>query len=150
MNGLRIQQLDMADAHDVAAVAKYQEYLFPNDAPVDPASSLWWVVREKTGGRDAGAFAGFAGLRVAFPDSPVVGYLSLCGVAGWARGLGIQRALIRKRIAKAKELGVLRVVTDTYNNPASANNLIACGFRTYMPDEPWKADGSVYWFKDLT
>lgn len=146
MKGLRIQQLDMAYPKEVALVQLLQKALFPNDAPVDPASSMWWAVREP-GYR---LVIGFAGLRVPFPDSPVTGYLSLCGVGRRWRGMGIQRALIRKRIAMARKLGVLRVVTDTYNNPASANNLIACGFRTYMPDAPWKADGAVYWFKDLT
>lgn len=144
MKGLRIQQLDMANSPDVALVQSHQAILFPNDHPVDTRSSLWWVVTFH------GVVVGFAGLRVPFPDSPVTGYLSLCGVCPSLRGMGIQRALIRKRIAMARKLGVLRVVTDTYNNPASANNLIACGFRTYMPDEPWKADGAVYWFKDLT
>lgn len=145
MKGLRIQQLDMANLVHVEIVRAYQASLFPNDAPVDPASSIWWVARSAFG-----VTVGFAGLRVPFPDSPVTGYLSLCGVDRFARGLGVQRALIRKRLVMARKLGVLKVVTDTYNNPASANNLIACGFRTYMPTEPWKADGAVYWFKDLT
>lgn len=144
MKGLRIRQLDMAAPEDVAWVLRLQGYLFPSDVTVDPASSIWWVARV------CGVDIALAGLRVPFPDSPVTGYLSLCGVESAFRGRGIQRALIRKRIAMARKLGVLKVVTDTYNNPASANNLIACGFRTYMPDEPWKADGAVYWFKDLT
>lgn len=144
MRGVRITQLDMAIPGNVQLVRSHQGTLFPADVPVDPLSSIWWVAKS------FGVVVGFAGLRVPFPHSSVTGYLSLCGVYPSFRGHGIQRALIRKRIAMARKLGVLRLVTDTYNNPASANNLIACGFRTYMPDEPWKADGAVYWFKDLT
>lgn len=148
MKGLRILALDVSNAGVADAVATWQTSLFPSDAPVDIPSSLWWWARVKPA-TGLSFCVGLAGLQVGHQGDAVTGYLSLAGVVpGW-RGLGIHKDLIRKRITKARELGLLRLVTDTYNNPASANNLIDLGFRTFMPDAPWKADGAVYWFKDL-
>jgi hypothetical protein len=41
------------------------------------------------------------------------------------------------------------IITDTSDNPSSANNLIACGYRIYRPTEPWGFNHTIYWTKDL-
>jgi hypothetical protein len=41
------------------------------------------------------------------------------------------------------------IVTDTTDNPSSANNLIACGYRIYAPENPWGFTHTIYWSKDL-
>jgi len=45
----------------------------------------------------------------------------------------------------AKEKGMNWLVTDTNDNPASGNSLIACGFKLFEPTVPWAAKGAIYW-----
>jgi len=45
----------------------------------------------------------------------------------------------------AKKLGWSWVITDTTNNPASANSLISCGFKIYRPGNPWSFRNAIYW-----
>jgi hypothetical protein len=45
----------------------------------------------------------------------------------------------------AKALGMNWVITDTNENPASANNLIATGFKMFEPSEPWGFKTALYW-----
>jgi L-amino acid N-acyltransferase YncA len=61
------------------------------------------------------------------------------------RGQGIQKRLIRVRLRQARALGWNWVVTDTHDNPASSNSLIARGFKLFDPSKPWGADKTLYW-----
>ena len=78
-----------------------------------------------------------------------MGYLKRAGVRLPHRGQGLQRRFVRVREAQARREGFSALVTDTSDNPSSANNLIACGYRIYRPDEPWGFPHTIYWFKDL-
>jgi GNAT superfamily N-acetyltransferase len=60
-------------------------------------------------------------------------------------GHGLQTKLIKARLAQAKKLGWNWVITDTTDNPASANSLINAGFKIYTPSEPWSYKHSIYW-----
>jgi hypothetical protein len=48
-------------------------------------------------------------------------------------------------VRKARELGWNWVITDTTDNPASANSLINAGFKIYTPSSPWSYKHSIYW-----
>jgi GNAT superfamily N-acetyltransferase len=72
-------------------------------------------------------------------------YLCRAGVLPAHRGQGLQKRLIRARIQVAKEKGMNWLVTDTNDNPASGNSLIACGFKLFEPTVPWAANGAIYW-----
>lgn len=74
-------------------------------------------------------------------------YLNRSYVLPEHRGHGLQRRLIKARVDRAREMGGKTCTSDTYNVPASTNNLIACGFRAYAPEQPWRSgdDGVVYW-----
>ena len=65
------------------------------------------------------------------------------------QGNGLQKRLIRARVAKARALGYKWVVTDTYDNPASANSLIASNFKLFKPSDPWAGSGSLFWLRKL-
>ena len=107
----------------------------PSDTPIDPTEHRWWGLYVGT------ELAGFASL------DPETGYLSRAGVLPAFRGRGGQLKLIKAREKAARALGLPLLTSDTYNNPASANNLIACGFRMYQPSFP--VDGVCYWRKPL-
>jgi predicted acetyltransferase len=61
------------------------------------------------------------------------------------RGQGLQKKFIRVRIRQAKALKMNWVITSTFDNPASANSLIACGFKMFNPTKPWMAKNTSYW-----
>lgn len=124
---------------DVRALHKE---LFPADAHPDYSAGDWWLLY-------VGAeLAGFAGLHssVQWGDA---GYLVRSGVRGKFRGKGLQRRLIRLRERQARARGWKWAITSTYDNHASANNLIACGYRLYEPQRPWGAKGTLYWRRQL-
>lgn len=92
-----------------------------------------------------GHYAGYATL---IPSTMVPGYvyMSWCGVEEEFRGQGIQRRLIRYRVRWARKYGFKGVYTYTYpDNPYSANNLIACGFRVMRSPPHTDLDRVIYW-----
>jgi GNAT superfamily N-acetyltransferase len=101
----------------------------------------WWGAFEKGHEED---LVGVAGMCHSAIEEGTF-YLNRSYVVPEHRGRGLQKKLIMARVARARELGGTAVTSDTYNNPPSTNNLIACGFRAYAPKDPWRGDGTVYW-----
>lgn len=120
---------------------RLQAACLPDDDPCEyRPTDLWWLVRDSSG-----VAVAFACVRPT-PDDPCIWYLARAGVAQEARGQGLQARLIRVRLAAAKRHGAVAVVTDcTTLNPASANSLIASGFRVYTPAYAWALPNSIYW-----
>lgn len=141
----RITQIDVAK-HESELLA-LQEVCLPKSNPLAPdqwgaTHAYWWIMRDETG------IIGFASLREA-QSMRKTGYLSRAGVLPAHRGQGLQKRLIRAREKKARALGWTHLVSDTYDNPPSANNLIDCGYKTFKPRKPWAFATSVYWRKAL-
>lgn len=112
----------------------------PDDPQPECAGGQWWFVyfnREPIA---------FASLRpsVRWGDT---GYLYRCGVLPTHRGNGLQRRLLRVRERAAKQNGLRCLVTDTFNNPVSANNLIRAGYTMFEPTTKWAFEHSQYWWK---
>lgn len=117
---------------------------FPDYDMVDVWNGHWWLAWSQ--GKPV-AFAGMWSSRS--EDSG--GYLCRAGVVDGHRGRGLQRRLIRARERKARALGWRVMFTDTLrDNAASANNLIACGYRVFLPKVPWGGPDAVYWRKALS
>lgn len=114
----------------------------PEDIPADTTRGFWWVAYE---GSNPAAFCGLC------PSSsdPNGGYLCRAGVLPSFRGHHLQRKLIAVRERKARALGYTSLYTDTYCNPQSSNNLIACGYRMFTPSSEWGDTGTCYWKKNL-
>lgn len=102
----------------------------------------WWVAL------DEDEPVGFAAL-VARAQVPDAGYMVRAGVMPVARGNNLQRRMINARLQYARRLGWNHVVTDTFDNIHSANNLIACGFRLYNPINPWSFKGALYFKRNF-
>jgi GNAT superfamily N-acetyltransferase len=80
----------------------------------------------------AGALAGICALRICSAD-PATAYHAFTGVAAAARGQGHGRALKLAAIARARELGVRRMVADT--SPANSAMLtlnVRLGYRAVL------------------
>lgn len=133
-----------ADASEetAALLLWLQLKILPSDTPIDPSEGYWWVLY------DGLMPVGFAAMRRSYTYTHTM-YLSRAGVLPQCRGKGLQKRLIRVRLAKARKLGWSHAITDTYSNPASANSLIGCGFKSYLPYKPWAGDGTAYWIKKL-
>lgn len=115
---------------------------FPEDDPYRPSGADWWIVRH------AGLPVAFAGIRYWPQDH--CGFLCRAGVVAGHQGQGLQRRLIRARVGHAARQGWAGVYTYTHpTNAASANNLIACGFRTWRPAYLWGGEEMVYWWRGL-
>ena len=115
----------------------------PYDEIFTPIEGWWFVAFEQKAGA-----VGFAGMVKSSQFSDCV-YLCRAGVLPNHRGHGLQKRLIQVRLSSARRMGMNWAVTDTYENPASANSLISTGFRIYDPSRPWGMDGATYWRKKL-
>ena len=114
------------------------------DSPTAYIGTMWWLAFHK----ETGEVVGFAGmLRSTIEEGTF--YLNRAGVVEGHRGHGLQRKLIQARVNMARELGGVACTSDTWDNPHSANNLIAEGFKAYRPKRRWRAEGSMYWKKVL-
>lgn len=138
-----VRQVDPIVEHEVlAGLARLCDRDTSIKAALDTSRGDWWL-----------AFAddvavGFAGLRDANTD-PEASFLCLAGVMPEHRGRGLQKRLIAARLRRAKALGKRRAITYTaVSNVASANALIARGFRLYRPALTW-GDEFCYWKKEL-
>lgn len=140
-NRISIRRVDgPANADDIY---RLQSICLPDDTPAVVEKGDWWLAY------DGDETVGFACLCKS-ASKINHGYLARAGVAPSHRGLGLQKRLIRVRLARARALGWDGVVTDTRDNPPSANSLIACGFRCYEPALPYGASNTTYWRVTLT
>jgi GNAT superfamily N-acetyltransferase len=138
-----VRQVDPRDPEIWAILERLQLTCLPGDIPQKPNSGYWWLCYT-----DAGIPIGFAGM-VASVRWEETGYLSRAGILPQHQGQGLQKRLIKVRIAKAKTLGWKYLLSDTSENPASANSLISCGFKMYEPMRPYGLKTSLYWRKRL-
>ena len=117
---------------------------FPTDGAVETDDdSYWWVVW------DSEKPVAFGGMRPCqHKANEGMAAFTRCGVARDYRGQGIQKRLIKARVAHARRLGLKQVVTYVKNwNLASANSLIGCGFKLYRGT--WGGKGSLHFYRDL-
>ncbi|XUJ34995.1 GNAT family N-acetyltransferase [Bradyrhizobium japonicum] len=114
------------------------------DAAAMPQFELgaWWLAYH---GGEAVAFAGV------IPSTHVRngGYFSRVGVLQRHWGRELQRRLMRVIEARGRRVGWDAIVSDTTDNPVSANNFIQAGYRLFEPEVPWAWAHTLYWRKWL-
>jgi GNAT superfamily N-acetyltransferase len=145
-----------AIAADVDVMRAMDRICFPADAPVRIRvdRECWWIAED-----DEQQPAGYAGARIWHHGDERALLLTRAGVLPGHRGLGLQRRMIRARVAYARRSGIPEVWTYTvHDNPASANSLIGAGFTTWLPAH-WcggsasavvGGKGRVFWRKVTT
>jgi GNAT superfamily N-acetyltransferase len=139
---ISIKSVDATDPKVAALLTWLQLSTLGGDEPFDVAEGHWWIAH------DGPMPVGFAGVVRSYQWGDT-GYMCRSGVLRSHRGKGLQKRLIRVREAKARRLGWNWLISDTYKNPPSANSLISCGFKTFIPSRPWSFDGAIYWRKRL-
>lgn len=65
------------------------------------------------------------------------------------RGQGIQRRMIKTRLKAASTFCHIAITYTTLDNFPSANNLIDCGFRLYLPEYSYGGSDKLYYQKLL-
>lgn len=134
-------RIRLASSRQLEAVTALDARCFPYDARYPLAGASWWLAEGPDGA------VGYAGAKLWELDGHV--FLCRAGVVAGARGLGLQKRLIRARVAWAKRLGAKGCYTYTRDNPASANSLISCEFKTFEPLYRWGGNDAVYWYRGL-
>ena len=134
-----IRKIDLRNSSDVSVINHLQKEILPSDKLYKPDHGHWWIAYAENGKPVA-----FAGLvrSIVWIDT---GYLCRARVLDDFTGHGLQKRLIQVRVKQAKKLGWNWVITDTTDNPASANSLINAGFKVYTPSNPWAYKHSIYW-----
>ena len=135
----KIRSVDISKIYWRNILCGLQLECLPYDE-IFPTHEGWWFVAFE---RKAGA-VGFAGMVRSARWSDCM-YLCRSGVKDDHRGHGLQKRLIRSRLNQARKMGMNWAVTETYENPPSANSLISCGFKLYEPSHPWAGDNCLYW-----
>lgn len=137
------RQVDSDDEEIVELLTELHLLTFGPDCPIsDFDYGTWWI---GTDGREAMSFCGLTQSTY----HPSYAYLKRVGVLPGHRGQGLQRRMITMREKRARLLGFTHCITDTTDNPASANSLIAAGYRMFEPEEGWSFPTALYWKKEL-
>ena len=120
-----------------------QKKCLPVDKPYFPKDGNWWV------GYDGDMPVAFCLVAPSLRWADAI-YLARAGVVPSHQGLGLQLRMIRIRERWAKRQGRFKwSITDTSDNPASANSLINAGYKLFEPTSPWGLSTSLYWRKRL-
>jgi len=135
----RVVPVDTRQPEVVQLLTLLQKACLPHDKTYPITKGYWHVVYSQ----DSEA-VGFGGVVPSTRWSDTM-YLCRAGVTRAHQGQGLQKRLIRQRIKVAKRLGMNWVISDTNQNPASANSLIAIGFKMFEPSQPWGLKTALYW-----
>jgi GNAT superfamily N-acetyltransferase len=135
---MKIHRVDTRQPAVQTRLSALQRKCLPFDKPYDTTHGYWWIAVKD------GVDIGFAGL-ICSPWWSDCACLVRCGVVSDYRGQGLQKKFIRVRIRQAKALKMNWIVTSTFDNPASANSLISCGFKMFNPSKPWMTKHTSYW-----
>lgn len=143
MNGQTYQIRKVCGTKQRAVLEKLDRICFPHDEKARTVEGHWWI-----------AYCGdepvaFGGIKSLAPLEEDVGLFTRAGVIPEHRGRGLQARLIRIRLRFAKKHGWGLVLTSTYDNPPSANNLIRQGFLMYDPSYRWMSKGTLYWIRKI-
>lgn len=138
-----IVKVDITDLDVVELVERMHDLVFTDGSVKPPMIGDWWIVYHYD------EPVGFCQLTLS-ASAARRGYLYRAGVLQGHRGHGLQRRMIRVREKHARKYGWDAMVTDTHMNPASGNNLIACGYRLFSPPNGgWGFPAANYWRKNL-
>lgn len=139
----RVREVDGQDDDIADTLADLHRLTFFNGAPLpDFGWGHWWLACHEA------VPVAFAGL-VPSTHACSAGYICRVGVLKKHCGRALQRRLTRAMEARARHNGWKCMVSDTTDNPASANNFIRAGYRLYQPRYPWAYSNTLYWRKPI-
>jgi GNAT superfamily N-acetyltransferase len=138
----RIKRVTEMSQTTEQAIRFLQKECLPLDTVLSPKNGWWWMAYCD------GRMAGFAAM-LQSSKTPQAVYLARAGTLEAFRGRGLQKKLIKARLKFAYDLGMTQAISDTTDNVASANALIANGFKLFEPEEPWGLQNTLYWRRSI-
>jgi GNAT superfamily N-acetyltransferase len=139
----RVREVDGQDDEIADTLADLHRLTFFNGADLpDFDWGHWWLAYHQA---QPVAFAGL----VPSTRAHNAGYICRVGVLKKHCGRGLQLRLMRAMEWRARHKGWSSMVSDTTENPASANNFIRAGYRLYRPEYPWAYANTLYWRKAI-
>jgi GNAT superfamily N-acetyltransferase len=139
----KIREVDAQDEDVTESLADLHRLTFFESAPIPEFDwGHWWLAIH---GQVAVAFAGL------IPSTQIsnAGYFCRVGVLKEHCGRSLQLRLMRAMESRARHNGWTWVISDTTDNPASANNFIKAGYRLFNPENAWGWPRTLYWRKLL-
>jgi GNAT superfamily N-acetyltransferase len=137
-----MQTYSIKRTHDIELIEKLNKLLFPLDELETEFCHFCWVLYYN------GKPVGFA--TSCLRDNGKRVFLSRAGVLPQHSGRGLQKRLIKARLAHAKKIGIKRCTTYVkMENIASQKNLLRCGFMPYWPRKKFICNTFVYFEKIL-
>ncbi|EJN13410.1 acetyltransferase (GNAT) family protein [Bradyrhizobium sp. YR681] len=138
-----IRTVDTEDDEIAETLGDLHRLTFLNGASLPQFErGVWWLAYHND------AAVAFAGV-VPSTHARNSGYFCRVGVLQRHWGRGLQRRLMRAIEARGRRVGWDSIVSDTTDNPASANNFIRAGYRLFEPEVPWAWAHTLYWRKRL-
>lgn len=139
----KIREVDATDDDITDHLRDLHKLTFFGEAPIPNfETGHWWI-----GYRDDEPIS-FASL-IPSDRYPRAGYFKRVGVLPSHRGHGLQLRHMRAIEGRARRNGWIKIVSDTTDNPHSANNFISAGYWILSPQFPWAFPNSIYWSKEL-
>lgn len=139
----RIRIVDASDDEVADTLSDLHQLTFIDTAPIPQFDDgAWWLAYHDD---KAVAFAGVVPSTYARNS----GYFSRVGVVQRHWGRGLQLRLMRALEVRGRRIGWDSIISDTTNNPVSANNFIRAGYRLYEPEVPWAWSHTLYWRRPL-
>jgi GNAT superfamily N-acetyltransferase len=139
---VKFKRLKTIDSDAKAKLVLLQTVCLPLDEVVFPRDGIWWI------GHDNSQPVAFC-LLAPSKQWKDTAYLARSGVLQNWRGKGLQKKMILLRERHARKLGYTWIVSDTTDNPPSANSLARKGYQMFEPTKPWGVETSLYWRKKL-
>jgi GNAT superfamily N-acetyltransferase len=139
----RIREVDTSDEEITDTLVDLHRATFLDYAKIPPFDQgIWWIGYL---GKEPVSFAAM----VESDRYPFTGYFKRVGVLDGHRGNRLQRRHMAAIEARAKRNGWIQIVSDTTDNPGSANNFVGARWRIFTPEFPWAFPNSIYWTKPL-
>ena len=139
---VRFKKLDKLTPSLRRQLESLQKVCLPYDDWIFPEDGTWWI------GYDNKQAVAFCLIKPSSQWNDTA-YLARSGVLYYWRGRGLQKKMIRIREKHARSRGHKWIISDTTNNPPSANSLARLGYQMFEPTKPWAAETTLYWRKKL-
>lgn len=139
----RIREVDGNDEEIADMLTELHRLTFFDGASIPKFDQgHWWLAYHGT------LPVAFAGV-MASTQASNAGYFCRVGVLRRHWGNALQVRLMRALEARARRNGWSCIISDTTDNPVSANNFIRAGYRLYRPQCPWAWPNTLYWRKSI-
>jgi len=139
----RIRAVDGQDDETADVLVELHRLTFFGAASIPKfEQGYWWLAFH---GLESVAFAGV------IPSTHIcnAGYFCRVGVLSQHWGNRLQLRLMRALEARARLIGWCSIISDTTDNPPSANNFIRAGYQLFVPKHPWAWPHTLYWRKSI-